>query len=443
MIFTIWFVIVGLLLISMALSESLLSRLPLTTSVLYLATGVLLGPYGAEVLSLDPVQAPALLHRLAEIAVIVSLFTAGLKLRVEWRDRRWFLPLRLAVLSMLLTVAMIALVGMVGLGLSAGAAILLGAVLAPTDPVLASEVEVSSPQDQDRLRFSLTGEAGLNDGTAFPFVMLGIGLLGLHELGTYGWRWIAIDLVWAVTGGLLIGALLGTIIGHLVIYLRRTYAELVGPDEFLTLGLIALSYGAALLAHTYGFLAVFAAGLAVRRVEHRLTEGDFDEAIEELEHGHDEGALTGERAPLHMAQEILGFNERLGRIGEVALVVILGSLLSTSHLSPGVVVFIVVLLLVIRPVAALLGLAGSRSTPTQRSLVSWFGIRGIGSIYYLMYAVDHGLPEQFASKLVAITVTTIAVSIILHGISVTPLMSWYEDRGKMGFDRWLRRRSAS
>ena len=311
------------------------------------------------------------------------------------------------------------------LGFSLGAAVLLGAVLAPTDPVLAAEVEVESPRDQDTLRFSLTGEAGLNDGTAFPFVMLGIGLLGLHELGAYGWRWIAVDLLWAVVVGLAIGAALGTLVGHMVTYLRRTYAELIGAEEFLTLGLIALSYGVALLAHSYGFLAVFTAGLAVRRVEALGTQGNFDEAIERLEHHPEQTAKTGEDAPLHMAQEILGFNERLGRIGEVALVVAIGSMLTVEGLSFQLGAFILVLLLLIRPFAALLGLAGSATMPLQRGLIAWFGIRGIGSVYYLMYATEQGLPEGPATTLVTVTVTTIAVSAVVHGLSVTPLMGWY------------------
>lgn len=425
MLITIWFVIIGLLLIAMALGESFLSRLPLTTSLLYLIVGVILGPYGFGLLSFNPVDEAPILHHLSEVAVIVSLFTAGLKLRVHWRDPRWWLPVRLASFSMLLTVSLIALIAMPLLGFSLGAAVLLGAILAPTDPVLAAEVEVESPRDQDKLRFSLTGEAGLNDGTAFPFVMLGIGLLGLHELGSYGWRWLAIDLVWAVVAGLTIGAVLGTIVGHLVIYLRRTYAELIGADEFLTLGLIALSYGVALLAHSYGFLAVFAAGLAVRRVEAMKTRGNFDEAIDKLENHPEAVAKTGEDAPLHMAQEILGFNERLGRIGEVALVVAIGSMLTVERLSLQVIAFVIILLLVVRPVAALLGLAGTETMPLQRGLIAWFGIRGIGSVYYLMYATEKGLPESAATTLVAVTVTTIAVSAVLHGVSVTPLMGWY------------------
>lgn len=189
--FTLWYVVVGLLLIGMALSGSVLRRLPLTASMFYLAIGFALGPAGLELIRLDPVGHAALLERFTEVAVIISLFTAGLKLRTPLADRRWLLPLRLASVSMVLTVGLVAAAGVVGLGLPPGAAVLLGAVLAPTDPVLASDVQVTDPFDRDRLRFALTGEAGMNDGTAFPFVLLGLGLLGCTSWGPAaggGWR---------------------------------------------------------------------------------------------------------------------------------------------------------------------------------------------------------------------------------------------------------------
>lgn len=430
--FTLWFLVIGLLLIGMALGGTLLSRTPLTTSMLYLGVGIAIGPHGIGLLSLDPVAEPELLHRLAEVAVIVSLFTAGLKLRVDWRDPRWLSPIRLATVSMVLTVALVAGSGMLILGLSAGAAIVLGAVLAPTDPVLASEVEVESPQDQDRLRFSLTGEAGLNDGSAFPFVMLGLGVLGLHELGTGGWRWVAIDLLWAVLGGLVIGVVLGTAIGYLVAYLRRTHAEALGLDEFLTLGLIAVAYGTALLAHTYGFLAVFAAGLAVRRIEQQSTDGEFEAAMSEFEKTGNKTETADSTASLHMAQEILGFNERLGRIGELALVVIVGSLLSFEVLSLQTSAFVIVLVFVIRPAAAWLGLIRIDITQSQKSLICWLGIKGIGSIYYLMYAIEHGLSETVSTQLLTVTIAVIATSIVVHGVSVAPLMARYQRRAEHG-----------
>ncbi|HSK09608.1 MAG TPA: cation:proton antiporter, partial [Vicinamibacterales bacterium] len=251
----------------MALASSVLKRLPLSASMLYLAAGFLLGPAGAGLFDLDVVDGATLVEHVTEIAVIVSLFTAGLKLRLPFSDGRWRPPVLLAVVAMTLTVGAVAAVGVMGLALPLGAAVLLGAVLAPTDPVLASDVQVEHAHDAERLRFSLTGEAGLNDGTAFPFVMLGLGLLGLHEIGTGGWRWVFVDLLWAVPAGLAVGALAGTAIGRLVVYLRRAHGGAAGLDDFLALGLIALSYGVALLIHSYGFLAVFAAGLALRRIE--------------------------------------------------------------------------------------------------------------------------------------------------------------------------------
>ncbi len=425
MLATVWYVVIGFLLVGMALAGSVLKRLPLSTSMLYLAVGFGLGPHGFGLIRLDLVRDAALLERFAEIAVIVSLFTAGLKLRVGLGDALWELPVRLASGSMVVTIGLIAVVGAVGLGLPWGAAILLGAILAPTDPVLASDVQMTDPMDRDRLRFALTGEAGLNDGAAFPFVMLGLGLLGLHELGAAGWRWAAVDLAWAVVGGLAIGVLLGELVARVVLYLRRTHKEAIGLDDFLALGLIALSYGTALLAHTYGFLAVFAAGLALRRVE-RKSSGDLPpREVMEAAGADEEKATHPELAAVYMAEAVLGFNEQLERILEVAMVVLLGGMLSLRTLPAEALWFVPLLLLVIRPAAVVLGLLGSRVSRSQRALIGWFGIRGIGSIYYLAYAVGHGLPTSIARSLVGLTFTTVAVSIVVHGISVTPLMNHY------------------
>ena len=195
MSFAQWCVLIGAVLVLMALFGTVLKRLPLTASMFYLALGYVLGPSLLDVLQLPSLRDAAILERITEAAVVISLFTAGLKLRVPLSERRWRLPVQLATLSMALTVGLVALIAYFGLNLPLGAAILLGAILAPTDPVLASDVQVSDPFDADRVRFGLTGEAGLNDGAAFPFVMLGLGLLGLHQIGEFGWRWFAVDLV--------------------------------------------------------------------------------------------------------------------------------------------------------------------------------------------------------------------------------------------------------
>jgi NhaP-type Na+/H+ or K+/H+ antiporter len=424
------FIAVGGLLIVVAVAGSVLKRLPLTTAMVYLAFGIAIGPVGLGLLKLDPLADSALLERLSEIAVIVSLFTAGLKLRTPLTDPAWRPTLRLATLSMLLTIGAIALVGILLLKLPIGAAILLGAVLAPTDPVLASEVQVEHPSDRDRLRFGLTGEAGLNDGAAFPFVMLGLGLLGLHEVGENGVRWIFIDLMWATVGGLAIGGMLGWVIASLVIHLRREYSEALGLDDFLALGLIALSYGLAILAHAYGFLAVFAAGLALRRVEMRSTgPAPPDEVVAASHTGESEAiAADPHTGPAYMAQAVLGFNEQLERIAAAAMVSLAGALLAPALFRLETVGFALLLLLVIRPVAVQLGLLGSSTTPLQRGLIGWFGIRGIGSLYYLMYAVQHGLPRPLGETLIQLTLVTVTFSILVHGLSVTPLMSRYAAR---------------
>jgi len=432
MLFAIWTLIIGALLIGMALSGTLLKRLPLSTALLYLAAGYGLGPAGLALMAPDPLAYTVLLERMAEVAVLISLFAVGLKLGLPLSNKGWRLPVRLATVSMTLTVALIAAVGVMGLGLSLGAAILLGAILAPTDPVLASDVQVEEANDRDRVRFSLTGEGALNDGAAFPFVMLGLGLLGLHDLGADGWRWFAVDVLWAITGGLGIGWALGTLVGRLVVYLRSRHQESVGFDEFLALGLIALTYGLAILGHTYGFLAVFAAGLALRRVKEQpgaVSPTAVRETGLQSKQAHAALATHAEYASAYMMQEVQGFNERLERIAEVAVVLVVGAMLPfIDHLPANAAGFLLLLFLVVRPLSVGLGLLGAPVSGDQRILISWFGIRGIGSIYYLMYAINHGLPRSLAEEIIALTLATVVVSIVVHGISVTPLMNLYARR---------------
>lgn len=416
-----WYLLAGLTLVFMALGATVLKRLPLSSAMLYLALGYGLATETAGVLTLELARDAALLERITELAVLVSLFSAGLKLRLPLRHGHWRIPLRLASVSMIITIAGIALLGMCLLGLPAGAAVLLGAVLAPTDPVLASDVQVADPFDRDHLRFGLTGEAGMNDGTAFPFVMLGLAWLGLHDIGTHGWRWWAVDLVWAVGAGLGIGALLGGGVARLVLYLRREHREAVGSEDFLALGLIALAYGVALLIEAYGFLAVFAAGVALRRVERVETPAHLDRP-EPLEPAL---ATHPERAPAYMAQAVLAFDEQLERMFEVVVVVIIGALLAHVTLRPGSVLLVVLLLCVLRPLSVLAGLAGTRTGRVRLALMSWFGIRGVGSLYYLSYAYSHGLAGEEGRVLVDVALLTVATSIVVHGISVTPLMRRY------------------
>jgi NhaP-type Na+/H+ or K+/H+ antiporter len=239
-----------------------------------------------------------------------------------------------------------------------------------------------------------------------------------------------VDVAWASIGGLMIGGLAGTAVGRLVVHLRQTHRTALGLDEFLGLGLIALAYGLALLAGTYGFLSVFAAGLAVRRIELQATGREPEDpqavATPHRVHDTDEAATHPDRAPAYMASVLLEFNEQLERIGEIALVVLAGAMLAVVPLPVEALWFAPLLFLVIRPVSAAVGLAGTRTSRLHLGFIAWFGIRGIGSLYYLMYAIVHGLAPDIGLRLAGLVLAVVALSIVVHGVSVTPLMERYE-----------------
>ena len=429
-VFTLGCIIVGTLLIAKTLGGSFITRLPLSAAMVYLAVGIAIGPWGWGLLKLDAIKNTVLLERLTEVALLISLFTSGMKLELPFKDKRWHIPVQLATVSMLLTVGAVTAVGVWFLNLPVGAAVLLGAILAPTDPVLASDVQMADPSDRDRLRFGLTGEGGLNDGTAFPFVMLGLGLLGVHELGDKLWRWWAVDVLWAVAGGLALGYAMGTVVGRAIIYLRTQRREALGSDEFIALGLIALTYGLALLTLTYGFLAVFAAGLALRRIDDPIAVATQVPKSETSELSAENLRATGTNAPAHMMRQVERFNSQLESFAEVAIVLVVGVLLATVTFRSDVLWFVPLLFLLIRPVSVVAGLVGTDVKPIQRRLMAWFGIRGIGSLYYLLYAISHGIAVPLAQQLLSITLAVIVTSVIAHGISVTPLMNRYESRKK-------------
>lgn len=419
-----WFLLLGALLITMVLAGTLLARLLLSSAMIYLCLGYALGPGGFGLVTPDPFRYADILERVAEAALLISLFTVGLRMGVPIFDKRWILPLRLAFVSMALTVGSIALVGMWGLGMSLGEGVLLGGILAPTDPVLASGVKTDRGTEPDRLRFGLAGEGGLNDGTAFPFVMLGLGLLGQHDLGMGAWRWALIDLLWGTVGGLGIGALLGALIGRLVVYLRTRHRQAVGLDEFLSLGLVALAYGAAQLCIASGFLAVFAAGLALQRVKERPRLGSVPLAASTNTSGHGEKVLAAHshHASAAMTRAVRAFNAQLERLAELTLVLLVGAML--AYVRPGNMQwwFIPLFFVILRPLAVFAGTVGGSYERYQRAMMSWFGIRGIGSVFYLMFAIRHGIDTALAQQLATITLVTVAASIMVHGASVRPLI---------------------
>ena len=416
-----YFVLAGALLLFMAIASSLVDRLPMTTGLAYLVVGVVIGPFGWRFIDLDPLRHARLIERVTEVALLFSLFSAGLKLRVALRDTRWQAPVRLASVGMVLTVAGISALTALMFHLPWPVALIMAAILSPTDPVLASDVQVTHPDDRDRVRLTLTGEAGLNDGTAFPFLLLGLGLLGSHDVGAFGGKWVLFDVLWGSAAGLATGWWLGRGVARFVVYLRREHQHAQGLDDFVALGLIAASYGLAVVLHAYGFLAVFAAGLAVRRIE---TE---DLALEPAA-----GSSGPDRAPetsaRHLTREVLSFNLQMERLGEVVVVIMLGALLTISMFSGTVLVFALAIFLLIRPVAVTVTLLGVRLSPSQRVLISWFGVRGAGSLFYLAFATGHGLEPETAAVVRHVVLPVVALSIILHGISVTPIMLAYARR---------------
>lgn len=418
-----WFLLVGALLLGMGISSGALKRLPVTSAIIYLAVGVIVGPTVLNLFHFNPLKESALLEVLTEAAALISLYAAGVKMPVPATLTRWRTPILLAFVSMAVTVALVAGFAHWLLGLPLGAAILLGAIVAPTDPVLATDVQIRHPGDRDRLRFTLTCEAGMNDGSAFPFVMLGLGLLGLHELGEFGARWVLIDVVWATAAGIAIGVAAGAGLGHVAHRLRGGRGEHELLDDFLGLGLIALVYGVSLLVSAWGFLAVFFAAVALRQTERKLIGGEPDEPERLLANGEALAVVAANHGGgRSVSAGSLIFKEHLERVSEVVLILLIGGTLFLDSWSWRAVALAGFLFLVARPVSVLVGLAGTRTPWRLRGLAGWFGVRGIGSLYYLMFAIQHGLPQTLALELIHMTLIVVTLSILCHGISVKPMM---------------------
>lgn len=425
---TVYFLIAGILLTCMVFLEPALERLPFNTAMLYLPVGWLLGPAGSGLVDIDLQAHAGVLSVVTRIALLISLFSVGLKLRVAFRGegrRRWQLPLRLGVISMLITVPLLAICICFLSGMPFAVAMLLGAILAPTDPVLASDVQIRDVDDPDQLRFSLSGEGGLNDGSAFPFVVLSLALLGIDQGAAdkthFGWF-----VVWGSIAGAGCGALTGWAMSRLVLFARQRFSLALGMEEFMAIGIIMLSYGVAELIHGIGFLSVFAAGLAMRQVESASSgnrpAGELIAAAEGS--GKTVAAVHPEQAPVYLTETVLGFNQQLEHVAEFFMVLLIGILLSRYAISLEGVVVALLLFLLVRPVAVALGLAGYGIEPSHRWLIAWFGIRGVGSLYYLCYVLQFW-HDSIAERVVQDVLTVLALSILLHGVSSAPLLHFY------------------
>lgn len=420
-----WFLLVGGLLLFMGLTSSRLKLLPVTSAIIYLAAGLLVGPTVLNIFHVNPLKESALLEVLTEVAVLISLFSAGVKMPAPINFKRWRTPVMLATVSMTVSVALVAIFCTYVLDLPLGAGILLGAIVAPTDPVLATDVQIRHPGDHDQLRFTLTCEAGMNDGSAFPFVMLGMGMLGLHEVGATGLRWVMVDVLWATVAGIALGVVSGVLLARLVWKIRGPQQSRKLLDDFLGLGLIGVVYGLSVMMEVWGFLAVFFAAVALHQTELKLSsdaKGQQPVALPKSTTAPGVAVHADAEPQVTVSEGALVFKEHLERLSEVVLILLVGGMLFIDSWSWRAVGFAFFLFLVARPVSVMLGMLGSGAPWRMRALTSWFGVRGIGSLYYLMYAIQHDLPKALALELMQLTLVVITLSIVLHGISVKPLM---------------------
>ena len=370
-----------------------------SASLIYLGLGI-----GAasvidllDVAWLHPIQDAELLETVSELAIVIALFGTGLKLDRAIGLRSWSIVWRLLGVAMPLTIGAVALFGVHAMGLPAGVALMLGAILAPTDPVLAGDLGVGPPGEEDEREpnFSLTGEAGLNDGLAFPFLFLGV-YVATRDGGDWIAEWLAADVLYGVLGGLAIGALGGYGIASAAVWLRDREWLSTDFDGWLSVPAVLTVYGLAELVGAYGFLAAFAAGVAFRRHEHT--------------HEHNRRVHDGA--------------EVVEKFGELAVILLIGSMLSWDGLAaPGVSgwVLVPVLLLVIRPAAVFLSLLGSKRNWKERAFVAWFGVRGIGSLYYVAVAVGTGVLAGDATVVVWTALACVVVSVLVHGVTATPI----------------------
>jgi NhaP-type Na+/H+ or K+/H+ antiporter len=398
------FVLLGLTALGAALLPRLLSRAPVSMPMVFLGGGIALFAAVPTLPTPDPLRYGTVSTHLTEVCVIISLMGAGLAIDRSVSRAGWSSTWRLLGITMTLSVAAMAAAGVALLGLGVAAAILLAGALAPTDPVLASEVQVAEPAedpeqpDEDEARFALTSEAGLNDGLAFPVTYLA---LGVAAAGALTWpvigHWVAIDLGWRVTAGVAVGLVVGWLLRRLFFHTPVRSLRLAEHAEgFVALAATFLAYGFAEAVEGYGFLAVFVCACTIR---------------------------AGERS--HGYHRVLhSWVEQLERLLTVVLLLLLGGAIARGLLAPLRPVDVAVVagfLLLVRPLAGWIGLIGGRTGPRERAVIAFFGVRGIGSLFYVAYALGHG-SFAHADRLWAVAGLTVAGSVLLHGITATPAM---------------------
>ena len=417
------YLVAGLAILLAAVLPSTLNRLAISPPMVLLAAGICMGllPVGNDEF-FDPVANHTMIEQVTQFAVLLALMGVGLaldrplRLRHPRDWRRWSATWRLLLAAMPLSIGAVWLVGWWGLGLAPATALLLGATLAPTDPVLAGDVQVGGPDvetaedhesdERHEVRFALTSEAGLNDGLAFPFVYAAIFLLENGASLSWMGRWLVWDLLGKVVIGFLVGAFAGWLLAKLAFRARRASLRLAEQGEpLLALAALAISFGAAELVGGYGFIAVFCCGMAMRNAER---SSDYHEKMH-------------------------GVVERLERLLTLLVLLCLGIAMSRGLLDAldwrGVLVGIA-LILAIRPLSGGLSLMplarrGHGMDARERLVTAFFGVRGVGSLFYLAYAAGHA---DFADVrwLWSTVAFTIGLSVLVHGVLAKPAMDWLE-----------------
>ncbi|MEZ5648940.1 MAG: cation:proton antiporter [Burkholderiaceae bacterium] len=357
---------------------------------------------------LDPTADPLFWEVTSELAVITALFGAGLRIDDVFVRSNWRTTIRLLVVAMPLTIASVALLGYTMAGMTLAGAVLLGAALSPTDPVLAGDLQVGPPLEggEHPIRFALTTEAGLNDGLAFPFVMLGLLIAGeAMAPGALALEWLWRDVLYRIVVGALAGAAIGWAIGKISFAIPRGNPLAGSESGVVAVAGVLVSYGCTELLEGYGFIAVFVTGLVVRRVE--------------------------DRHPFHKRLHL--FSEAVEHALTAVVLFVLGGALPGlwTHLDLPHAVIAFALILLIRPLSGWISLIRTDLARRERAIVSFYGIRGIGSIYYLSYAAGQ-IEFVNEAQLWALTGFTILLSTILHGFTAGIVVRRFAPKGQAG-----------
>lgn len=404
-------ILLGIAILGVTWLPNLLADKPLSYPIIYVILGFLLYrlPLGLP----DPLRhlnSPFVVH-LTEFCVIVSLTGVGLQIDRPLKWRGWKRLFQLLLVAMILCIGLFVPLSFWFGGFSLAGAVLLAAVLSPTDPVLAADVQVGPPDEEEEKRdkFLLTAEAGFNDGLAFPVVYLAVALAaaanGNDQKMLDDWLWY--HFFYKIGVGLLGGWLLGRLFRRIFIWFQQLNLTNVS-DGFVSLALTLLVYGVIEIAGGYGFLSVFVAALF----------------FSEKKTIHD--TKSGKR--VEFRKELHNFTDQLERLLIVAILLLFGAVLSAglfNYLSFKGVVLGFIFVFVIRPLAGWIGLYGSALSHRQKWLVSFFGIRGIGSLYYLSYGLSIGnFADDNPYEIWAVAAFTVLLSIIVHGVLAYPATQW-------------------